>query len=125
VLVIALLIAYNTTRSNIDERRRDIATMFAFGTRVWTVVRMAVIENLITGVLGTVVGLGLGWLLMGAMLRAQLEAMQPELNTVTHVSGGTFVWAILTGVVVVGLTPVLTQRRLARMDIPATLRVVE
>ena len=33
--------------------------------------------------------------------------------------------AFVVGVVVVALTPVLTTRRLTRMDIPSTLRVVE
>lgn len=125
VLVMAFLIAFNTTRTNVDERRRDLATMFAFGTRVRTALRMAVVENLITGVLGTALGIGLGWLLLNTMLLAQFERDAPEMNTLVTVSPATYGWAVLIGVIVVAVTPLLMSRRLTRMDIPSTLRVVE
>ena len=125
VLVMAFLIAFNTTRSNMEERRRDIATMFAFGTRVRTVIRMAITENLITGILGTVLGIGLGWLLLSTTLLAMFEHDAPEMNTILSVSPATYAWAILIGVIVVGVTPVFLTRRLIKMDIPSTLRVIE
>ena len=125
VLIMAFLVALNTTRSNMEERRRDLATMFAFGTRVRTVIRMAMMENLITGILGTVVGVGMGWLMLNTMLLAQFERDAPDLDTILSVSLGTYGWAVLIGVVVVALTPIFAIRRLTQMDIPSTLRVVE
>ena len=38
---------------------------------------------------------------------------------------GTALTAAMLGIVAVGLAPLLTVRRLRRMDVPATLRVVE
>jgi putative ABC transport system permease protein len=41
------------------------------------------------------------------------------------ISGATVLTAFVLGVLAVGLAPLLTVRRLRRMDIPGTLRVVE
>ena len=61
-MALALLIAFNSSAIGIDERRRENATMLAFGiTNVRTVV-LAVAESLIIGVLGTLVGLAGGLL---------------------------------------------------------------
>jgi ABC-type antimicrobial peptide transport system permease subunit len=125
VLVIAFLIAFNTTRTNIEERRRELATMFAFGTRVRTVIRMGVIENLITGLLGTALGLGLGWSLLNTSLKGLFEHDAPELGAIFTLSASTLGWAVLIGVIVVAVTPALLTRRLLKMDIPSTLRVIE
>jgi putative ABC transport system permease protein len=125
VLVIAFLIAFNTTRSNVEERRRELATMFAFGTRVRTVIRMAIVENLLTGLLGTALGLGLGWALLNTSLKGFFENDAPELGAIFTLSASTYGWAVLIGVVVVALTPVFMTRRLLKMDIPSTLRVIE
>ncbi len=125
VLVMAFLVAFNTTRTNMEERRRDLATMFAFGTRVRTTIRMAIMENLITGVLGTALGIGLGWLLLSTMLLGQFERDAPELNPIVSVGSSTYGWAALIGVIVVAVTPVFLTRRLTKMDIPSTLRVIE
>jgi putative ABC transport system permease protein len=125
VLVIAFLIAFNTTRTNIEERRRELATMFAFGTRVRTVIRMAVVENLITGLLGTALGLGLGWSLLNTTLKGFFESDAPELGAIFTLSASTLGWAVLIGVIVVAVTPGFLTRRLLKMDIPSTLRVME
>jgi putative ABC transport system permease protein len=125
VLIMAFLVAFNTTRTNMEERRRDLATMFAFGTRVRTAIRMAMVENLITGILGTALGIGLGWLLLNTTLLEMFERDAPELNARLSVSTGTYGWAVLIGVIVVAVTPVFLTRRLIKMDIPSTLRVIE
>jgi putative ABC transport system permease protein len=117
--------AYNTTRSNIDERRRDIATMFAFGTRVRTVLRMAMLENLVIGLMGTAVGLGLGWLTLNAVMLDRIESIAPDMNIIVSVSSTTYLWAVVIGVIVVAVTPLVLTRRLVKMDIPSTLRVIE
>jgi putative ABC transport system permease protein len=125
VLAMAFLVAFNTTRTNMEERQRDIATMFAFGTRVRTTVRMAMTENLIIGLLGTAVGIGLGWLLLNTMLLEMFARDAPDLGTTMSVSSATYAWAVLIGVIVVTVTPIFLTRRLTKMDIPSTLRVVE
>jgi putative ABC transport system permease protein len=125
VLIMAFFIAFNSTRSNLDERRRDIATMLAYGTRLRTVLRTAITENFITGILGTVVGIGLGWWVLNSTILSLFESEAPELHVVLDISLATFGWAVLIGVIAVALTPIVMMRRLIRMDIPSTLRVIE
>lgn len=125
VLLLALLIAFNTASINVDERAREEATMFAFGLRPRTVLRMGIVESLVIGVLGTAVGLGVGWLLLDWLVTGLLPQTFPDLGIVTAVSARTWLTAVLLGVVAVTLAPVFTTRKLRRMDIPSTLRVME
>ncbi|MEW6580603.1 MAG: ABC transporter permease, partial [Chloroflexota bacterium] len=59
-VLLAFLIAFNSTSISVDERVREIATMFAFGLPLRTVTRMQMVENAIMGVAGTLIGLALG-----------------------------------------------------------------
>jgi putative ABC transport system permease protein len=125
VLAMALLIAFNSTSINVDERRRENATMFAFGVPVRSALRSNVTESLLTGVLGIAIGIGVGRALVTWMTRGLMADTIPELGIVPEVAAGTLVTAIVLGVVAVALAPLLTVRKLRRMDIPSTLRVVE
>ena len=49
----------------------------------------------------------------------------PDMGLDVVVSAGTVLTAVALSVIAVGLAPLLTARRLRRMDIPGTLRVVE
>ena len=102
-----------------------IATMFAFGLPVRTVTRMSMLENLITGVLGTLLGIGLGYVVLVWLMT---ERMATQLRTITFnitLSPLTLGMAVGIGVIVVALTPLLNMRKMLRMDIPSTLRVME
>ena len=124
-ILLAFLIAFNTTSINVDERRRDLATMFAFGTRVRTVVRMAVTENLVTGIVSTIIGAGLGWAVLNQLFAGLAEKTVPEIGFLVQVALSTLVLVACFGMVMVALTPVFTIRKLTRMNIPSTLRVIE
>ncbi len=124
-LLLAFLIAFNTTSINVDERRRELATMFAFGMRVRTAVVMSVTENLVTGMLSTVIGAGLGWVVLQRILSVRMETTLPEIGILIRVAPSTLVLVACFGVLVVSLTPILTLRKISRMNISATLRVVE
>ncbi len=124
-LVMAFLIAFNSTNINMNEREREIATMFAFGVPVRTVTRMAMIENFITGVLGTLLGIGLGVLFSTWFMTVKLVQIVPSIRMPITISTTTLALAIFTGVVVTTLTPLLTMRKMLAMDIPSTLRVME
>jgi putative ABC transport system permease protein len=123
VLVMVFLIAFNSTSINVDERSREIATMFAFGLRVRTVIRMAMVENLIMGVLGTLVGIGLGLLMLHTVVFKSINL--PELGLILSVAPRTYLLAAVFGIGVVALTPLFNMRRILRMDIPSALRVME
>jgi len=61
VLVLALLIAFNTASISVDERRREHATMMAFGLRSRTVLGLTTAESMLTGLLGRLLGVGAGY----------------------------------------------------------------
>lgn len=125
VLVMAFLIAFNSTSINVDERVREISTMFAFGLPIRTVTRMQIVENLVTGLLGTIIGVALGWVALNALLVTRVEDQLADFKFVVTVSPVTMAISITLGVLVVALTPLLSIRRMSKMNIPDTLRVME
>jgi putative ABC transport system permease protein len=125
VLFMAFLIAFNSTSINVDERTREIATMFAFGLPLRTVTRMQMLENLIIGVLGTIIGVLMGWFALNTMLAARVEEQLEDFKFIVTISPSTLIISIILGILVVSLTPILAVRKMRKMNIPDTLRVME
>lgn len=124
-LLLALAIAVNSATISLDERSREHATMFAFGVRTRSVLRIVVVEHVILGILGTAVGLIGGRLLLQWLMESLMPSTFPDIGFTLAVSTGTLLAAAGSGVIAVGLAPLLGFRRLSRMDVPSTLRVVE
>jgi putative ABC transport system permease protein len=125
ILLLAVLIAYNATSINADERARERATLFAFGLPPRRVLGLETAEGMLIGLLGTASGVGVGLLLNRSIIASMWESTIPDVGIDPVVSPGTLLTAVALGVIAVGLAPLLTARRLRRMDIPGTLRVVE
>jgi putative ABC transport system permease protein len=125
VLVMALMIAFNTSRITVDERAREHATMFAFGVPVRTVLAKIAAESMLLGVIGGAVGVAGGALMTSWFVRSLLPTTAPDIGLTPHISTETVVTAFVVGVIAVGVAPLLTLRKLTRMDLPATLRLVE
>jgi putative ABC transport system permease protein len=125
ILLLAVLIAYNATSINADERARERATLFAFGLPLRRVVALETAEGVLIGALGTAVGVGVGVLVVRWVVTTTMRTTMPDLGLDVAISAGTVVTAIALGVLAVAIAPLLTLRRLRRMDIPGTLRVVE
>jgi putative ABC transport system permease protein len=125
MLLLALLIAFNSASINMDERAREHATMFAFGVPVRTVMRMAILENLILGVFASSIGVLSGWLLLRLIIRIRIPETLPDIDVPPVISPSTLALALVLGVLAVGLAPLLTIRRLRQMNVPATLKVFE
>ncbi len=125
VLLLALLIAFNTAAINLDARAREHATMFAFGVKVRRALRMAAVESLVIGVLGTVVGVAGGLAMVWWMTQRLLPETLPDFSLDVVLQETTVAAVAVMGVVAVTLAPLLTVRRMRRMDIPGTLRLVE
>ena len=125
ILLLAMLIAYNATSINADERARERATMFAFGLPLRRVIGLEIVEGLLYGLLGTAVGVGAGALIVRWVTTSVISTTMPELGMAVVVSGTTLLTAMLMGVIAVAVAPLLTIRKLRRMDVPGTLRVVE
>ena len=124
-LLLAILIAVNTTSIATEERRREHATMLAFGVPPTRTLRLAIVESALIGALGTIVGLGLGLAVLGWIINVVSRDTYPELGMPVMLSPTSVAVAAALGIVVVALAPLLSWRRLTRMDVPATLRVVE
>lgn len=124
-LGLALLVAFTSTSVSVEERRREYATMFAFGLLPRTGLRVAMVESLVVGVLGTVLGLAFGLIVAGWIVNVLMPDTLPDLGARMALSGGSIVTTLAVGILAVGLAPLFTYRRMRRMDIPSALRVVE
>jgi putative ABC transport system permease protein len=125
VLMLAALIAFLTASISLDARVREHATMFAFGVRVRTALRMAMTESFLMGVVATALGM-LGGLAVVWWMTSQLLARSvPDFGLEVTMRPETLVATIVMGVVAVAIAPLFTVRRMRRMDIPGTLRLVE
>lgn len=124
VLLMAFLIAFNSTSINVDERVREIATMFAFGLRLRTVTRMQMLENVLIGVFGTILGTLAGWSILNWLFLSGGSDFD-DIGFIISLSTPTLLATLVVGVLVVALTPLLSLRKMRKMDIPSTLRVME
>jgi putative ABC transport system permease protein len=125
VVALALLVAFNSAAIAADERRREHATLFAFGLPVRTVLGVLVAEGVIVGIAATIIGLGVGYALVGWMVNSIISSTVPEIGLAVVVTATPLVAAVVVGVAAVAVAPVLVVRRLRRMSIPDALRVME
>jgi putative ABC transport system permease protein len=125
ILALAILIAYNATSINADERARERATLFAFGLPMRRVIMLEVVEGVLYGLLGTLIGVGVGLIVVRWLITGIAASTMPDMQLDVVVSATTIGTAAVLGVVAVAVAPLLTIRRLRRMDLPGTLRVVE
>lgn len=124
-LLLVVSIAFNTATIGTDERAREHATMIAFGLPVRSVLGIGVVESLLVGSIGTLVGIGLGESLIEWLTRTTVAEVLPEVAISAALSIPSVLGALGIGIGAVALAPVLTTRRILRLDVPSTLRVVE
>jgi putative ABC transport system permease protein len=125
VLVLAMLIAFNTAAINLEARAREHATMFAFGVPVRTALRMAITENLVIGTLATLIGLAGGLGMVWWMTQRLLADTLPDFALEVVFQPVTLAIVVVMGVLAVAAAPLFTLPRMRRMDLPGTLRLVE
>jgi len=118
-LIMGGFIILNTFRTLVSERRHDIGMLRAIGASRGTILGIFLIQGVIQGVLGTIVGLAAGYLLtLGA-----LAFYNPFLAKVAHINAsvqpsytlGTWAAAISLGVGVTVLAAILPARAAARI----------
>ena len=125
VVLLAVLIAFNSSSISADERRRQHATMFAFGVPVSRVLRMSFVESLIIGLISTLLGIVFGYALLTWIVLTLLPDTVPEVSVHTTLRASSLALTAALGVAAVAAAPLFTIRRLRRMPIPDTLRVQE
>jgi putative ABC transport system permease protein len=114
-------IIFNTFRTVVAERRHDIGMLRAIGANRATIVGLVLTEGLVQGLVGTAIGIGLGYLLgigiteaTGAVVK---QLMNVELTPVVPPS--LFVVSIVLGVgvtLVAGLIPALRASQVTPME---------
>jgi putative ABC transport system permease protein len=124
-VALVLLLAFNATGIAIDERVREHATMLAFGLPVRSIVATTALENALVGLLGTLLGLGVGWLVIRWMTGTLLPEVIPDAEVLPTISAASLAETLVVGVGAMALAPLLNLRRLLRLDVPSALRVVE
>lgn len=99
--------------------------MFAFGVRVRTAMWMAVTESFVIGVTATIIGIGGGLAMVWWMTERLLAETLPDFDLEVAIQPSTIAVVVVMGVVAVSLAPLLTARRMRKMNLPGTLRYVE
>ena len=125
VLVLAVLIAFNSSRITVEERRREHATMRAFGLPVRSVMGVVVKESVVVGLVATVLGLLAGTLILGWMLNSLAESSLPDFGISVYLAPLTLGIALVVGVLAVAIAPLFLIRGIRKMNLPDTLRVME
>ncbi len=114
-------IIFNTFRTIVAERRHDIGMLRAIGANRMTIVGLVLIEGLVQGVIGTTIGIGLGYL-MGLGITAGMNPLLKQLMNIELtpvVDPSTFVVSILLGIGVTlfsGLLPAMSASRVTPME---------
>jgi len=121
-LATGAFIILNSFRTVVAERRRDVGMLRAIGATRGTVVGMFLIESLFQGILGTAIGIVLGWLMAAGALRL----LGPIFESYIHISVGgpefaigTWVMAIALGVgvtIAAAIVPALAAGRVTPME---------
>ena len=114
-------IIFNTFRTIVAERRHDIGMLRAIGANRTTIIGLVLTEGLVQGVIGTAIGIGLGYLL-GVGITAVTssfikQAMNIEMTTVVEPSLVVVSVALGVGVTLfAGLLPALSASRVTPME---------
>jgi putative ABC transport system permease protein len=125
-LIMGGFIILNTFRTLVSERRHDIGMLRAIGADRRTILNIFLIQGVLQGALGTVVGITAGYLLtLGA-----LAAYTPMLRNIMHInavlrpsySAGTWIAAITLGMGVTVASAVIPARQAARITPLEALR---
>ena len=99
--------------------------MRAYGLPVRSVIGVVIKESVLVGVVATAIGVGAGVVFLGWMLQSLAARTLPDLGIDLFLAPTTIAAALIVGVLAVSLAPLLLVRRLRRMSIPDTLRVME
>src|SRR4029079_14465638 len=110
-LLIACANLANLLLARADARRREFAVRSALGAGRWRLVRQFATEGISIAILGAILGVGLAWFGLDALLRAYPDSIPraAEITLDWRVLIFTLTVAITTGVIF-GLAPLLHLR---------------
>ncbi len=122
VLAMAGFIIFNTFRTVVAERQRDIGLLRAVGASRRDIIGLVLTESLIQGIVGTILGLLAGYLFVQGLLAAMAPVWLQRVNY--PLGEARFTWqnlllAVLLGVVVTllgGLLPALSASKVTPIE---------
>ena len=121
-LFMGAFIIFNTFRTIVVERRRDIGLLRAIGANRQTILGLILVEGLLQGVIGTAAGLFLGYLLGAGILKVASPVMSQFINLRLGdpvISPGIVGLSVLMGVgvtVLAGLIPALNASAVTPLE---------
>jgi putative ABC transport system permease protein len=120
-LAMGAFIIFNTFRTIVAERRHDIGMLRAIGANRATIRGLVLTEGLVQGVIGTAIGIGLGYLLGVGIIAAMNPFIKQFMNIdmTAVIQPSLFVVAIVLGVgvtLISGLLPALSASRVTPME---------
>ncbi len=121
-LVMGGFIIFNTFRTVVAERRRDIGMLRAVGASRRTIIGLILAEGLLQGVIGTAIGIVLGYLMAVGLLGLITGMMQSLVHITVGapvITPGLIILTIALGVgvtLLAGLLPALSATRVTPLD---------
>jgi putative ABC transport system permease protein len=123
-LLVGIFIIYNTFSILVAQRAREMALLRAVGASNRQVMASIVGESVVTGIVASVIGLGLG-ILLSAGLKALLNVIGFDIPGGSIViKPATIIISLVVGTVVTVLSAVLPARRASRIPPVAAMRDV-
>ncbi|MHA2278697.1 MAG: ABC transporter permease, partial [Candidatus Kariarchaeaceae archaeon] len=120
----ALLLVINVQSMSFEDRRNQTAILRSMGSTRATIIRVFLIESSIIGLVGSVVGLGLGFS-YGNYINSTLSRIFEIDSSKSEYSQGTIIGAILLGILLSVATAVIPAYRSAGKPIASELRGLE
>lgn len=125
-LVMAGFIIFITFRTVVVERRRDLGLLRALGATRRGVLAMVMTEGLLQGIVGTVVGMGLGFALSRGLIAAMSPVVEGQMGITLRpvpVAPGTWVVAASLGVLASLFSALLPALSASRVSPVQSMRV--
>ena len=120
--MLAAIVLYNLTNINITERIREIATIKVLGFRAGETAAYVFKENMALSVVGTILGLGLGKLLLiFVMSQVKIDMVWFDARILTP----SFVWSIVLTILTACIVDFIFYFRLEKINMAEALKSVE
>ena len=120
--MLAVIVLYNLTNINISERIREIATIKVLGFNSRETSEYIFKENMALTIVGSIIGLGLGWLLLNFVM------MQIKVDTVcfkTILTGSACIWAVVLTILSAIVVDCIFYFKLQKINMAEALKSVE
>jgi hypothetical protein len=121
---VALLLIINVQSMAVDDRKNQTAVLRALGSNISTIIFVFMIEALIIGVLGAIMGLIIGFGISIWILDILSTVFEIKINS-SGLSSGLVITALLSGIILSIITAVAPSINSARKGIANSLRGID